>query len=262
MFYTTNMEKYENNSLERPEEPMPDLDYAGFKREDILKKEEYLDKIYDKYFPRKEGQRGNASRYVTGYHFFRGFAEKDPVIHKEMKGAWRLLQHREYFPTRADYLQEFENKKELLALEYKIHLMPKSEYTPFVFGKILEMLRDDLEFRAIISNFKVANDDKKERAQTMPVIVIYPAYGKEAAQLALDKIYKVLSAYADLGTGAVPRYNRKITDLIFYAQSGGDYKNDYLEASVKDGADWKEEGIFERSLVHFIGDYHLRDPRE
>ena len=51
----------------------------------------------------------------------------------------------------------------------------------------------------------------------------------------------------EVGLGMTPRGNRRINDLIYYAQSGGDLKKSYLE--FKRG----NNTLFSGSGVHFIG---------
>ncbi len=96
----------------------------------------------------------------------------------------------------------------------------------------------------------------------MPVIVIYPMLGKANAQKALNKIYEHLGKYDIMGKGVTPRYNRKINELIFYAQGAGDFKKKYKNLMNKMHNNWQKDSIFEEDMVHFKGDYHLKFPAE
>ncbi|MCX6765168.1 MAG: hypothetical protein NT148_01365 [Candidatus Nealsonbacteria bacterium] len=155
---------------------------------------------------------------------------------------------------------------ELLAEMYKIHLMPKEEFTPFILRKVIKEIEDDPELKDLICEIKVTQgeDVRKNGGEGLPVIVIYPKLGKENAQKVLDKIYKCVGKYSDLAVGDEPRFNRKINDMVFYAQGEGGtkkrYKEGLAEMSGKEAAD--EGGIFEPDYVHFKGDYKLNDPSE
>ena len=80
------------------------------------------------------------------------------------------------------------------------------------------------------------------------------------AQQALDGVCKHFGKYYDpiVGIGKTPRDNRRINDLIYYAQGGGDFKYDYKQ---KKGAD--SPTLFQADFVHFKGtDNILIDPLE
>lgn len=127
-------------------------------------------------------------------------------------------------------------KKELdafktgLTQQYKIHLMPDENHILNVTQILMQALKDDKELGELINAFKIeANltisyqDEDKKLA--MPMMVIYPAEGKDKVQKLLDKL---LMLFKDIkGLDIIPRYNLKVNDLIFYAQGDADYKQGY-----------------------------------
>ena len=98
-----------------------------------------------------------------------------------------------------DY-EEAQNKSNCLkqlVQEYKIHLMPKGCMFED-FDALFQLIKNDQELSNQIVTFKLLvfpiNDEQiKERLQInqtiLPKIVIYPAAGKESAQIVLNKIY-------------------------------------------------------------------------
>ena len=82
----------------------------------------------------------------------------------------------------------------------------------------------------------------KQSDYYMPIIVIYSRAGKEFAQRLLDAIIDLFGDAQGLDTA--PRFNRKITSLIYYAQGDGDDK-------IISGA----EHYFEEDFVHFKSDF-------
>lgn len=150
----------------------------------------------------------------------------------------------------------------VLALEYKIHLMPKPEYIEPLFARLIEIFRNDFNLRTKIACFKVWMADRafepvgnKDRDEIVPTFVIYPSLKRSAAQRVLDGICKAIpeEEIEEIGLGVAARFSRLVNKLVSYAQSGGDLKKD-LEAM----------GIIDRvaSLTgrHIIGSPPLQDP--
>ncbi|MGB8467979.1 MAG: hypothetical protein WCE21_03155 [Candidatus Babeliales bacterium] len=119
-----------------------------------------------------------------------------------------------------------------LAGEYKIHLMPKIEDIPTIVDKLIMMLKESAEWRSLIYKFKVIPLSrikadkgayfKKKTGEVFPSIVIYPTSGKVHAQELLNKIFVLFAALE--GVNVTPRYNAKVTSLIYIAQGDGDHK--------------------------------------
>lgn len=247
--------------------PVADPSYSAFTREQEGQKQNRLQKLYQKYFP---ATKDSDAETVSGVDLHRGYfflpALNERLVNnggtvEDFRVAAEKLSQPMYFIRPEAFSPGIaERAAEALAQEYKIHLMPKSEYTPFVVEQLLKAMKTDPELRSSISQIKVINDDKKERDEVMPSIVIYTQLGKEQAQRALDRVYAHLEPYANLGDNRTPRYNQKVNDLIYYAQSGGDWKNDYLNQLTALGKTPADNTVFEPDLIHFKGDYHLRLP--
>lgn len=119
--------------------------------------------------------------------------------------------------------------------EYKIHLMPQGEmHEPGgVLSELYRQLYDPTSTLACyVDGIKVSltfNDQQlsreKDSKYNMPKIVIYPRIGKRYAQLVLDEIYRLFGEIS--GMDVIPRFNRRITSLIYYAQGNGDDKLDH-----------------------------------
>ena len=57
--------------------------------------------------------------------------------------------------------------------------------------------------------------------------------GKENAQLVLNRVYHAFPEHERLGMNITPRDNRRINNLVYWAQSGGDLKKN-IEDSGKE----------------------------
>lgn len=119
-----------------------------------------------------------------------------------------------------------------LIADYKIHLMPVGDLTP-ILSKLFQLIRDTPQLQNDIWRIKFNkkyDDEQLKRAGSgtaaaRPKIVIYPASGKDAAQRVFDTIYAHFKN--DPGLGIAPRFNQRITDLIYVAQGNGDDKEAY-----------------------------------
>ena len=155
---------------------------------------------------------------------------------------------------------------EVLVQRYKIHLMPKQEYIPFILGKLIDAIESDPDLKEAINSFKVIDrteEERKARPEVFPVIVVYARLGKQNAQTALSKIYQALAQYSGLGMDECPRFNQRVNELIYYAQSDGDIKKNYkrtLRLALGEEAE-RDGGLFEPDFIHFKGDYKLDIPK-
>lgn len=130
-----------------------------------------------------------------------------------------------------NYLNNLETKKNLTKIipnQYKIHLMPTDKNIDEVFTKLLNLMQENKEIQKLIKDIKIRYDyekTKKEKNEIFPRIVIYLADGKENAQKSLDILYQHFENVA--GLGKTPRYNARVSDLIYFAQGDGDSKNKF-----------------------------------
>ena len=146
-----------------------------------------------------------------------------------------------------------------LVQNYKIHLMPFYPQVGSIVLRLLEALQKDQELRTLIQNFKfMPTFDRLHdyEGNIMPLIVIYAASGKEKAQRLLNKIYALFKNTA--GLDQTPRFNQKVTNIIYFAQGDADYKI----------APWYQKYYEQPELIYYknditgkIEDYHLQIPR-
>jgi ankyrin repeat protein len=147
---------------------------------------------------------------------------------------------------------------------YKIHLMPKNESDLMaIIENLLNELKDNSDLQNSLHDFKfhpidfsVSKEDIKKqllsKEGTLPIIVIYPGIGKNNAQFVLDTIYKLFGHLE--GLDITPRYNKKVTSLIYYAQG------DSLQKSNNE-RDYMPDKIFFRPDYEGVGmnvDYSLK----
>lgn len=111
-----------------------------------------------------------------------------------------------------------------LSKHYKIHLMPSFDRMVETGRKVIEVLESHLS--SIVHSFKFNIDPLNVLASDggyMPQIVIY-VKGKNNAQHALDVMIKELRAFERYANGRAPRFNRRVTKLIFYAHTDSSCK--------------------------------------
>lgn len=141
---------------------------------------------------------------------------------------------------------------------YKIHLMPQHQDIFETIVTVLDALKEDSELQNLIYDFKSKinlENERDDKGNVLPLIVIYPSAGKENAQKALDKIYRLFRDKK--GLDITPRFNQRVTSLIYFAQGDADHKkyeeNDkYYELPLKIYYNPTITGSFE--------DYHLKIP--
>lgn len=230
----------------------PDKRYLEFRREQYEEKKAFLQRLYERYFPQKSGRETKTKTALHDGFFF--FPEIQPATYhgETFSDLYKAAQMKP--PEKAA------EAKEIFALEYKIHLMPKPEYTPAILAELFSALQRDPDLRDSITQIKVINDDKREREEVLPIIVIYTQLGKDNAQKALERVYAHLHRFEAVGNGETPRYNKKIDNLIFYAQGSGGWKGNYKRRVERDGKKIEDEGILDPDLIHFTGDYKLEIP--
>ncbi len=158
-----------------------------------------------------------------------------------------------------------EEVKNILANAYKIHLMPKQEDFNEIVSMFLSELEKNTKLQEVFYNFKIlANPvfikhfSSQLPEKIAPTIVLYPALGKENAQQVLDIVANLYGKKE--GSAIIPRFNKQITSLIYYAQGEGDDKKVL-----------KLRHYYEPDFVHYKKDfikegeeqnYSLTDPLE
>lgn len=164
----------------------------------------------------------------------------------------------------------------LLKQEYKIHLQPKPEATGRVLAELAKAAAEDPELRDALEAYKVSKTAKtaegsgvvrlgpRMREGGLPEIVIYPKLGRENFDKALGKLRERFAGMEELGSGVKPRYNERVNDLIYAAQSGGDLKTSLRDAGKLDEYFDAESGYSrlkgERSLAEGVAPETVRAP--
>jgi len=141
----------------------------------------------------------------------------------------------EYYDlSEAERKQVKKRALEYLSREYKIHLMPKEDEAISIFEEVLRILNN--HFPGISAKIKNTYSHVLGK-QIYPVIVIYCHLGFKDCKKLYQLIY---SEFANIkGTDQTPRYNLKVTSLIYYAGGDGDAKkafdspNPYVEKMFK-----------------------------
>lgn len=159
--------------------------------------------------------------------------------------------------------QEQSEISQVLASEYKIHLMPKPEYIlPVVAEFLIGCHRNPVLYQHIQSFKIVAHPAAVQsivpgtsKNTILPHMVIYLNLGKESANFVLKTLYEMYSEFdiKEIGLGIPPRYSLACNGLISYAQGGGDIKKIMTEQ--------QKTKFLSQSEVHFnLPDQHLDNP--
>jgi len=161
-----------------------------------------------------------------------------------------------------------EVKKDLVAL-YKIHLMPQNANDfMIILEKFIKALNANPQLQNAVNTLKVKSnldfeDDpailrekliKQWGNEVPPIIVIAPSLGKQNAQIVLDTVYNL---FKDIkGLDLTPRFNEKITDLIYYAQGNSNDKQARPEYFTPDTILYNPDFVSKKDPE----DYHLQNP--
>ena len=155
-----------------------------------------------------------------------------------------------------------------LVQNYKIHLMPKDACSFMVIiEQFLKELKNNSTLQNAVNGFKFKfvdfatirekiTDNLRNDIPISPIMVIYPGKTKENAQMVLNTVYRLFGSIE--GLDVIPRGNKKITSLIYYAQGDWDFKI-YPEYEGY----FTSDKIFFRPDIENKGynvDYSLNDP--
>lgn len=137
-----------------------------------------------------------------------------------------------------------------LGTEYKIHLHTAAHFTPQMIDRLFMAIKFDPYLRNNISNLKVARTSNEQANAELPEseqefiadVVVYPRRGgtvQESAYMTNVLIARLQKHFADYDTAEadaqeIPRYNLKLSHVLFLAQSGGDLKNNLRELGLLD----------------------------
>jgi len=141
--------------------------------------------------------------------------------------------------------QEVKVEEARIMSEFKIHLQPSRDRIGLVVRRLTDTLTDpkNQDLREALMGFKIRRPPgaaAKDQTKIMPEIVIYPRVGtgstpeelsraRANAEIALAKVTAATQDLVGLGQrDRTPRYNARINDLVYIAQSSGDFK-EFLE---------------------------------
>jgi hypothetical protein len=151
------------------------------------------------------------------------------------------------------------------AENYKIHLMPKKEDLCKTINLLLNATKNDPELQNLINQIKAIDDfdtyiNNPQADASYACIVIYPASGKQNAQRLLDKLYSMFKDQE--GLNVTPRWNEKVTSLIYFAQGNADEKKlKEFQKFFEPGDDQGNGRVyFKADATGVIEDYHLINP--
>jgi hypothetical protein len=123
--------------------------------------------------------------------------------------------------------------------EYKIHLQPRREMLGEVAKRLIGMFRQpgNEHLREIVGAFKIKGSPSEPGAtEIFPEVVIYSRTGaardrsgmtagrRNAEQVLAAVLEAIRGLEAAAQPDATPRYNARINELVYIAQSGGDFK--------------------------------------
>lgn len=156
----------------------------------------------------------------------------------------------------------------ILTQRYKIHLMPKDKNFLHTIIKLCSVIAKS-ELASLITNVKIkgileANNmiiNKLEDILELPKIIIYIDGGRDNAQKALNIIYEHFGSME--GLDRCPRYNQKITSLIYFAQGNAEDKDEkYNQCGDSSYFEQPDRIYFRTDVTGENQDYHLIDPKK
>ena len=147
---------------------------------------------------------------------------------------------------------------------FKIHLMPKPEQPLDLVLELMSLIQSRPDLQMAIKSFKVQKNAgifHDRDGQPLPKVVIYIGaklgdwtVSARNAQLVLDAMYAQFGSVE--GLDVTPRYNQRITSLIYIAQGNGDFKR--LQKKV-----WTDDMVYLRPDAMAGRTYHiLRNPAD
>ncbi len=192
----------------------------------------------------------------SGFLFLYGRqrTELDPEGKKDLidvTGGRQLFFHdkRAFMENGTQILDKLHVLAPALCLEYKIHLMTKGKYVPFVIERIARAIKADPALGECVRWFKTmdAQGEHNEAPQTdefglvLPQVVLYTALGKEAVVAAVRKLQQLFDdcteeEKTEMAMPGTPRFNIQLDQLLFLANGSADMKNTYyqMHANVAD----------------------------
>ncbi len=104
---------------------------------------------------------------------------------------------------------------------YKFYLMPTKENRVAIFNQLLAYMEKHPDNIEGVKMYVQSYEDENGIKDNLPIIVLYPA-NRASAQEVLNDLYQMFQN--EPGLNKLPRFSRKITDLIYYTQGSASMK--------------------------------------
>ena len=266
--------RYDQIKQEVP--PTPDetilKDVGASKIDWIIRNEIYKDIIVQEF----EGE--EITKASRGYLFFPTFSPRN-INGIDYTRPLGYLLPREYGMARFSEepsIEDMIDMADILALDYKIHLMPKPEYKPMVLRRLAEAIKADPVLKEAIADVKVLVVDTYADSSgfQQPEVVIYPNLGKASAIKALLCLRQLFDDCDDvIGSGKIPRCNVALpgSNTIYYSQGAFDFKAAYYtyrrnifrnDSSIPDFTEDYSRFTRDKGLEEFMATGEIPDDRE
>ena len=170
------------------------------------------------------------------------------------------------FQTKFQKELVYDNKQrkeveKILSQEYLICMHPQPKYLMFALKRLLmawycnDLLTQNIrKIKVLINQWRAKPDEPfNNRYGIMPMIVIYPRYGKEAARICSTIIADFFVLYNNIAWScSSPSYFAKINDLLYYTNGHVDLKL-YFRRVLKEYSGTVQNASFENNMEKFIG---------
>jgi hypothetical protein len=166
-----------------------------------------------------------------------------------------------------DNAQRLEVEK-ILSQEFLMIMQPQSKYLMYALKRlIMTWYCDDLltkhirKIKILINQWRAKSDERfNQQYGVMPMIVIYPRYGKDSARICMTKIADYFLLYNNIAWEcSEPSYAIKVNDLLYYTNGHLDLKL-YFRRVVKDYAGTVKNESFDDEMKKMIGSENLLYP--
>jgi hypothetical protein len=153
-----------------------------------------------------------------------------PINYDTLKYLMFQTQFQKGLQNDANQRKEMEK---ILSQEYLICIHPQPKYLMFTIKRLLIAMYSDNKLTKNIRKIKILinqwraknNEPYNKKFGILPMIVIYPRYGKESARNCVESIVEYFALYNNMAwTCSTPSYFIKVNDLIYYTNGHLDLK--------------------------------------
>ncbi|ATZ80713.1 hypothetical protein BMW23_0667 [Bodo saltans virus] len=166
-----------------------------------------------------------------------------------------------------DKTQRIEVEK-ILSQEYLLIMQPQPKFLMYTLKRLLMVWYcDDLltkhirKIKILINQWRAKSDERfNQQYGVMPMVVIYPRYGKDSARICMTKIADYFLLYNNIAWDcSEPSYAIKVNDLLYYTNGHLDLKL-YFRRVVKDYSGTVKNNSFDDEMKKMIGSENLLYP--